>query len=207
MGNFGVRVPQRAQNASLVPSVAPQLAQLARSAGACCPSGRVGVIAAPHRVQNLSAGSAPLPHSAQVQPVRRKRMIRELTGSCPAGGQPAAGGNPCCGCAGGGACGGSGVCGCGCGCGAGAAGTAAASARLASYRARGSGPDSRSRFTARTLSRNCCDRSGAVAASAAAWRLSRSTARSISSLAASARRFRNAYQSSCCRISLMEPYI
>jgi len=35
------------------------------------------VIGVPHRVQNLSLGSASFPHDEHVQPVRRKRAIRE----------------------------------------------------------------------------------------------------------------------------------
>jgi hypothetical protein len=38
---------------------------------------------APHRVQNLSLGSASFPHSAQVHPVRRKRTSRALIRSPP----------------------------------------------------------------------------------------------------------------------------
>lgn len=40
----------------------------------------------PHRVQNLSLGSASFPHEEHVQPVRRKREIRELIRSPPAWG-------------------------------------------------------------------------------------------------------------------------
>lgn len=41
-------------------------------------SGCTGLIGEPHFVQNLSLGRASLPHEEQVQPVRRKREIREL---------------------------------------------------------------------------------------------------------------------------------
>jgi hypothetical protein len=191
-------------------------------------SWRVGVIAVPHRVQNLSLGSASLPHSAQVQPVRRKRAIRELIRSPPAvgGADGAAAGAGVT--AGGGAAddiagydvaaaGGAGIAGDGAAgdgaagdgaAGDGAAGDGVAAAALAaSYRALASDPDSRSPLIARTVSRSRCDRSGAVAASDAACLLSRSTASSICSVGVSGPRFRYAYQSSCCRIHPMEPHV
>jgi hypothetical protein len=43
----------------------------------------------PHRVQNLSLGSASFPHSPQVHPVRRKRAIRAPIRSRPAAAGPA----------------------------------------------------------------------------------------------------------------------
>jgi hypothetical protein len=46
-------------------------------------------MAVPHRVQNLSLGSASFPHSPQVHPVRRKRAIRAPIRSRPAGAGPA----------------------------------------------------------------------------------------------------------------------
>lgn len=172
-------------------------------------SWRVGVIAVPHRVQNLSLGSASLPHSAQVQPVRRKRAIRELIRSPPGvgGADGVAIGDGVT--AGSGAAddiAGGDVAGVG-GAGDGAAGDGVAAAALAaSYRALASGPDSRSPLIARTVSRSRCDRSGAVTASDAACLLSRSTASSICSVGVSGPRFRYAYQSSCCRIHPMEPH-
>ena len=41
-------------------------------------------MAVPHRVRNLSLGSASFPHSAQTHPVRRKRTSRALIRSPPA---------------------------------------------------------------------------------------------------------------------------
>jgi hypothetical protein len=46
-------------------------------------------MAVPHRVQNLSLGSASFPHSPQVHPVRRKRAIRAPIRSRPAAAGPA----------------------------------------------------------------------------------------------------------------------
>ena len=48
----------------------------------------VGLIAVPHRVQNLSLGTASFPHSAQTHPVRRKRTRRALIRSPPPGPPP-----------------------------------------------------------------------------------------------------------------------
>ncbi len=77
-GYFLTGVPHRAQNASRIASVAAQLAQTGRVLGAEV-SGCTGLIGEPHFVQNLSLGSASLPHEEQVQPVRRNLEIRELT--------------------------------------------------------------------------------------------------------------------------------
>ena len=154
----------------------------------------------PHRVQNLSLGSISFPHDEHVQPVRRKRAIRELIRSTPEGaGPPHAGAGG--GTGGGGADEGDEDAAGGGGDAAGGGWETGAAARPASYRALFSSPESRSRLIARTVSRSCCDRSGAVTASAAACRLSRSTACSICSVGASAGNFRYPYQSDCCCIS------
>jgi hypothetical protein len=69
---------------SLTPTDAAQLAQVTRDVDGAA-SRRIGLIAVPHRVQNLSLGSASFPHSAQTHPVRRKRASRAPIRSPPRG--------------------------------------------------------------------------------------------------------------------------
>src|SRR5215472_4259362 len=184
------RAPHFEQKTSVAPRGLAQPGQKGRGlgarAGSDAASGRMGRIGVPHLVQNFSLGTAPLPQDGQVQPVRRNRASREPApwpgGAIPAGADGTGGGAAYAG-AGGGAiavAGGGGARSC----------TRGTSERFAS-----SGPDSRSRLMERIVSRNCCDRSGAVVASALACRLRRSTACSTSRVVASGGRWRYAYQS------------
>lgn len=183
---YSRREPQCVQNLSSVPSAAPQAAQEGTLAPPePGPAGRSSPVAVrslpPHFVQNCSPGIASCPHAGQVQAPCKKRTKRFRRSGTAGAVAPVAGA----GCAAGAAPGGA--------AGAGAAGPPGRSDW--SYRRRLSRPDSRSRLIARVTSRSCCERSGAVTASALACRLRRSTATAISSADAAGLSPRTEYQS------------